>query len=284
MEYQNIFEALQKNEIRISMTAATSPLSLGQSKLGGRPHLPRDFAWPYFEGESYDGEWANRPLSFLMQINCKEIKAYDKENLLPATGMLYFFYEQATMTWGFDPADKGAARVFYYDVLEKELAECPFPTDLAAEYTAPELALTFAEAISLPSYEEFDVHCPNEDTDWDDYDEEAALFGADFAQDPAETVKLLGYAELVQGEMLWECEAVSRGYYQGGGPLTISKEETADMQEKSRDWTLLMQMGTVSFEGGEWMWGDCGCLYFYIRKGDLAEKNFQKVWMILQCG
>jgi len=31
------------------------------------------------------------------------------------------------------------------------------------------------------------------------------------------------------------------------------------------------------------MWGDCGRLYFWIRKADLAEGRFDKCWMILQC-
>ena len=32
------------------------------------------------------------------------------------------------------------------------------------------------------------------------------------------------------------------------------------------------------------MLGDVGNLYFYIRKQDLAERNFDKVWLVLQCG
>jgi uncharacterized protein YwqG len=33
----------------------------------------------------------------------------------------------------------------------------------------------------------------------------------------------------------------------------------------------------------EMMWGDCGILCFWIRKDDLAARNFDDVWMILQC-
>ncbi|MCD2347047.1 DUF1963 domain-containing protein [Clostridium guangxiense] len=32
------------------------------------------------------------------------------------------------------------------------------------------------------------------------------------------------------------------------------------------------------------MFGDCGEIYFYIRKADLKDKNFENVWLILQCG
>ncbi|NJN57124.1 MAG: DUF1963 domain-containing protein [Leptolyngbyaceae cyanobacterium SL_5_9] len=32
-----------------------------------------------------------------------------------------------------------------------------------------------------------------------------------------------------------------------------------------------------------WMWGDTGCLYFWITELDLASQQFENVWMILQC-
>ena len=31
------------------------------------------------------------------------------------------------------------------------------------------------------------------------------------------------------------------------------------------------------------MWGDVGKLYFWIRKQDLARRDFSNVWMIMQC-
>ncbi len=32
------------------------------------------------------------------------------------------------------------------------------------------------------------------------------------------------------------------------------------------------------------MFGDCGCIYFYIRKEDLAARRFDRVHLCLQCG
>jgi uncharacterized protein YwqG len=32
------------------------------------------------------------------------------------------------------------------------------------------------------------------------------------------------------------------------------------------------------------MWGDAGMLYYWIRKQDLAEDRFDRIWMALQCG
>lgn len=43
-------------------------------------------------------------------------------------------------------------------------------------------------------------------------------------------------------------------------------------------------MGTIAAEDSESMFGDCGHIYFWIRKQDLKECNFDKIWLVLQCG
>ncbi len=288
MDYLSLFEALEKNEIRIAYEKATEPLPLGASKIGGKPHLPKDFEWCYFEGGSYDVEWGNRPLAFLMQINLADVKDYDTEHLLPEKGMLYFFYDLISQCWGFDPSDKGCARVFYYDVDASDLVETDFPAfpENEGDYMShdfPECSLTFSTHKSLPSYEELECHCDDSDTDWEEYEEMANEFGVEWDFELDGNTKLLGYADLVQGEMLSECEIVTRGI-SCGSPTTISKEETDDIKEKAREWVLLSQIGTISADDAEWMWGDCGSLYFYIRKDDLKNRNFDDIWLVLQCG
>lgn len=110
---ENFARQYAKNAVFLKLTdKKAEPL---QTKIGGKPDLPPDFEWYYYEGEDFNGVTENRPLSFIAQINCAEIKPYDKDDLLPDTGMLYFFYELGTMTWGYSPEDKGSARVFYYD-------------------------------------------------------------------------------------------------------------------------------------------------------------------------
>ena len=39
----------------------------------------------------------------------------------------------------------------------------------------------------------------------------------------------------------------------------------------------------ADFQWSEFMFGDCGHLYFWIRKQDLQNRDFDHVWMILQC-
>jgi uncharacterized protein YwqG len=48
------------------------------------------------------------------------------------------------------------------------------------------------------------------------------------------------------------------------------------------EWRLLLQVPSADAAG--MMWGDVGCLYYWIRQDDLAARRFDRSWMILQCG
>ena len=100
-----------KNEIIIKEKKIknTKPNS---SRIGGKPYLPKDFIWPTYT--SYEDK-ITRHLSFLCQINLEEIKDYDVDYILPTTGLLYFFYDCDSLCFGFDPRDKGSAKIYYYD-------------------------------------------------------------------------------------------------------------------------------------------------------------------------
>lgn len=251
------------------------------SKFGGKPYLPADFSWPTFRGESYDAEFAERPLSFLCQINLEEVSALDKENILPQKGMLYFFYEMATMLWGFDPDDEGCARVYYYEDTEGFIP-IDIPSDIDDKYVVKEYKLNFSSGRSYPSYEELDCHI-DEKLDWDEYDEILEDMGYEIE---SERHKLLGYANLIQGEMLTQCERIARGLYCGDAKSYRETPEDVknDIKKHAIDWQLLFQMSYIQEKDFEMLFGDCGNLYFYIKKEDLANKNFDKVWLILQCG
>ncbi len=77
-----------------------------------------------------------------------------------------------------------------------------------------------------------------------------------------------------------ECQLVTNGLYLGdlsgyGDPRRKELEPGAD------DWTLLFQID--SDDNAQMMWGDGGMLYVWIRRQDLAARNFEKNWTILQC-
>jgi hypothetical protein len=59
--------------------------TLGQSKVGGKPHVEKGFEWPCEEDD------ADMPMQFILQLNLSEIREVDFDQKLPATGMLWFF-------------------------------------------------------------------------------------------------------------------------------------------------------------------------------------------------
>ena len=96
--------------------------------------------------------------------------------------------------------------------------------------------------------------------------------------------KLLGWPNTIQGSMAGECELVSKGYYLGGSRDQPPAETVKEAYRTAQDeWQLLFQLDTVGADEFELMFGDCGRIYFFIRKSDLRAKCFDNVWLILQC-
>lgn len=275
--------SVAKSEIRVSYEpAGDTPTALTASRIGGKPAVPEGFVWPYFEGVGFDDPTPkNRPLSFMSQINLKDVAHLDKEGLLPKTGILSFFYEMNTQTWGFDPKDNESAKVYFFED-EDALHLEELPEDMEKDYRFPEFALSFEEHISLPEMSEFIRDYS--DLEWDDCIDCLVKSGYD-PDEWGTYTKLLGYPDTIQNPMYEECEAVTRGWRRGNPEdfAKIPEEEKADIKEKASEWMLLFQMGTVESDDFEMMFGDCGHIYFWIRKSDLAARNFDKVWLILQC-
>lgn len=181
------------------------------------------------------------------------------------------------MKWGFDPKDRGCVRVFYAEETHY-LQPADFPEDLEEYYQIPEFNLSFTSKLNLPSYEEIAEYVT--DLDWDSYNEEKVLHN--YEDSDEEISKLLGYADLIQGAMPLECEEASNGIYCGGIP-SITDAQRKELLDKSKDWVLLFQMSTVEGKDYELTFDDCGSIYFYIKKQDLKAKNFDNIWLILQC-
>ena len=283
---KNMLETSKRNAILINYSEDENreKLPKGTSKIGGKPDLPKDFQWFYYKGEDYKKIVENRPLSFLMQINCEEVHKYDKESLLPEEGMLYFFYELFTMTWGFSPQDRGSAKVLYYDGKIEDLVSTDFPEDMEKDCIILESKIDFESMNDYP-IDFLDYY------DVDDSDEEMERKEKEFEKDleelgyKADTTKLLGHPELIQGEYWEECEGVARkNIYYGSAPIKYGSDEVKkSIKENAKDWILLMQVSELEIGDYGLYFGDSGKIYFNIRKEDLKNKNFDNVWLILQC-
>lgn len=280
-----------RNSIRLKI-GGEAEQTLGGTRFGGAPDVPPDFKWDRYEGESmFTGEVKSRPLSFIAQFDLENLAPFDKDNLLPKTGVLSFFYDLETMKWGFDPDDKGCAKVYWFPD-KSVLHRAEFPEDLGVnaidfDCRLPALRIAAKSEVSYQSYEDFLLQREKLIEDWDEFDDALSSLGVDVDEDE-NTTKLLGWADPIQGNMTSECELVSRGYYLGGGPKDMEAIPALDKQEaeqwSAEDWIPLFQLDTVEDGDFELMFGDCGRIYFYIRRDDLAARNFNDVRLILQCG
>lgn len=277
-------EKSARNSIRLNIRGAAEK-RVGATKFGGRPDVPADFKWAYYEGRDYlDETPKNRPLSFIAQFDLSEIAGYDTDNLLPKTGLLSFFYDCDTMPWGFDPKDKGGARVYYFEDISA-LSPAEFPDDLEEDFRFPEIGITARSEKSYQDFEDFVVQREKMAMEWDRFDEVLESMGIEDPDDLDDSSKLLGWADVIQGNMTRECELVARrGYYLGSGWDEVTPRDRQETEQwANRDWLLLFQLDTVENGDFELMFGDCGRIYFYIHRDDLAARNFDNVWLILQC-
>jgi uncharacterized protein YwqG len=260
------FVPLLKNSISVDVVSVNEKdLSLGQSKIGGYPDLPKTLKWP---------QWNNEYLSFLAQLNMSEIKHFDTDNILPARGFLYFFYCKDCDIWGLEVKDKGNWRVLYHEET-LNLRRIPYPGDEAEFSSFSPCALRFEEKLNLPPISSIfleNVFSPIEIMRYNQLIKDVSNMMLD-------ETKILGYPDAIQSEMEQSCELL---YYELNEE-SIDKNDPG-IQQIFKDavrWKLLMQF--TSNDMVDMMWGDEGKLYFFIRDNDLKNKNFLHVWMKLQC-
>lgn len=268
---EEIFDRIARNSIAITPTPALVAPKPCTSKFGGAPDLPSDFEWP--EAEDY-------PLAFLGQIRCEEIADFDLDHHLPEKGLLSFFYDTVEMPWGDDESESDSFLVKYFPDVS-DLIPTELPEDMPEEGQIPVFSLTFSSQKELPAWEECGEEL-DEIGDFEDYDEAVEAYGCTPFDGEDGAFKLLGYANLVQGSAIEDCESVFR-------PINWKKASEAEKKafaEDAENWVLLLQFSTLcnEKENFELMFGDCGNLFFYIRKEDLAARDFSKVWIVLQCG
>lgn len=274
MDFKGDIKRLAENSVSLKIKGKADYI-LGGTRFGGVPDIPEGFKWDYYVGENEKPV----PLSFIAQFNCEEIAKYDTEHLLPQKGLLSFFYEADSQEWGYDPKNKGFAKVYWFEDISK-LKAAELPEELPDYCRFPMLKITAKSEISYPSYEDYGLTRINTTEHWDEFNDAEKSLGIN---DEGEINKLLGWANPIQGNMTQECELISRGYYLGSGWDNVTPRDRQESIDRSKDWQLLFQLDSISDDDFELMFGDCGRIYYYIRKEDLAERNFNNIWLILQC-
>ena len=258
-------------------TVVLTPQQLGDeasqstSRLGGLPAMSPSVAWPQRAGKS---------LAFIGQVDLGSQPDSAVQLGLPREGLLTFFYDAEQSTWGFDPKDAGSFAVIHVPKEDETTLLDEWPPDLPPHARYRSCALASREAVTLPPWESVLV----EDLRLDPGQLEAyqSLLEAIGDEDDAGASRGLlgGHPDQIQGDMSLECALVSAGLYCGDA-TAYEDPRLPIFRQHARDWRLLMQVPSVEQAG--MMWGDLGCLYFWIREEDLRSRRFDRSWMILQC-
>ncbi|WP_369217163.1 YwqG family protein [Streptomyces flavofungini] len=242
-------------------------------QLGGEPRLPESVEWPVWEGQG--------ALSFIASVDCAALPSGALDIPFPDSGTLAFFYydgqlddeEEAFVevdapeTWAgarvvFIPAGAKASRRDTPHELEA-YPHVPLAARVeltVAEPTHPQIQEALApHATAFQEYEH--PVCDEKFTDalWR-YDEEAGH-------------QLGGTPQSVQDPVELEVARAALG------PGTDWHDPR--LVDEMREWVLLAQFDTD--DAADMMWGDGGCLYWLIRRDDLAERRFEKALFTWQC-
>lgn len=274
--YFKVLSPFAKNAIRITLDEQDEDdLPAGTSKFGGCPDLPADAAW-------FRNSETGVPLSFIGQVNFAEVSPYDLHHKLPDRGMLYFFYDCSPdgMPWGFNPEDSCGWKVFFYDGNLSTLSRRESPEDLEQDENGMVFGaarMGFEACMEIPSPESDltnGLDFPDDEDEnlyWELVDDQCEEFSN----------KLLGHADPVQSGMELECEYVTH-QINCGTPEGYQIARSKGLDKNAAHWNLLLQV--ESNESIGMMWGDLGRLYLWITDEDLAARNFENSWLILQCG
>lgn len=237
------------------------------SRLGGRPELPDAGLWP---------AWRGRRLAFLCQLNLMTLAASRDATLsqLPHEGMLYFFYAVDQSPQGNPPTDRGSWRVLYSQAIP-ESGPVAWPEDLPATARFKEQPVVLIPSLSLPDGDDL---VPEQNRYTEQQEEELYTIIGQYEGRFSPRHQLLGHPATLQGPMGLECYLASHGQEVKPGTRL---PETPELVEGAAEWQLLLQLDSDEAVGMKW--GDCGRLYFWITRSDLAKRQFENVWMIMQC-
>jgi uncharacterized protein YwqG len=262
---QKDIDALARPSIRLYTTPVDEDsLAVGTSKVGGLPDLPPDLIWPEFGG---------LPQSFIAQIRLAEVKPYDTEGALPATGMLWFFYDAKQETYGDDPQNRGAWQILFQEGDLTNLKRTPTPAKLPDESRFQACSVRFAAETTLSQVPQMEIA----NYDWRDEElqkYEDLIVHLTPPDQRAFRHRLLGNPDLIQDDMRLQCQLVSHGITDEDDP------RAQELKKGAMDWRLLFQVDTDERIGMRW--SSVGMLYYWITSTNLQARCFDTAWLVMQ--
>jgi uncharacterized protein YwqG len=253
-DYLETFQGMIQPSIRlVTEREAENKLGIGQTKLGGQPDLPANIEWPY---------WKKYPMSFIAQINLKEMTTIQKINDFQQTsGIIYFFYT-AYPEAIYEEADfynnPKTSKVLFYDGEMEHLVRTQPPKELLnglqffSARVMPRLEWTVPDSDSFEVNEGLGLSRDDENYEkyWKVFQENFSnkYFAGYNSEFHVGMNRLFGYHDPVQGE------------------------------HKGEGWRLLLQIDSEDSTNMDW--DDTGRVYFWIKDDDLKNINFDGVTTI----
>jgi uncharacterized protein YwqG len=263
-DFRDQLDPLLKTSVRITATRLPYDGANLKSKFAGSPLLPGKIPWPTLGPRQV-------PLRFIAQLHLADLPSLTSIPL-PLDGLLLFFYADST-GGSFNPISIGSERVIYLpqDQIPQTPSEPP-PQKLPYINSS----LDFASEWTLPSDpHEYGIDIPRHSSK-----AYSQLLQDLYGESPT-IHRLGGHSQPIQYDMRLEAQLATNGISAGDASKYDDARRIA-LQEGVADWQLLLQIDTDE-DGPGWMWGDVGRLYFWARRQDLAQRNFDKVWCCEQC-
>lgn len=260
-------DTLARPAIRVTLAAADARGgTIGASRVGGAPDLPPGTLWPTKQGA---------PLSFVAQIRLEEARPFDAAGLLPAAGLLSFFYDANQETYGTDPADRAGFQVHLYSGDHAGLQRQPFPDALPAAARFHPCGVTFAADLTFAQSPPLEL--PG--LAWTPAQQQAyeSAVASVAGQQPQTRTQLLGFPFTLQDDMRAECQLASHGVSMENA---ATDARSAQLSADANNWQLLLQLDSEPVAGMRW--GDAGILYYWIERDALRSGSFDGAWVVLQ--
>ena len=239
-------------------------ISIGKSKIGGLPDLPRGFSWPQKDDE---------PLLFIAQLNLSEINILAEEKSLPNEGMFSIFIGLNQEGNEFDNSNY---RFIYLPSIEN-LERKEISGNLDTEWIFKSVILKYFQHYTIPDDEHYLFA---------EFDEKYEDFYFYFYEPVIDYLlehhtnlhQILGYDLAIQSSVVYDFaskrfDIKTTEEYRKYWPQII---------EQSKSYDLLFQLDCNDQNLDLSKFGSSGVFYFGIKKNDLQKHNFNEIEMAFQ--
>jgi len=219
-----------------------------------------------------------KPIDFLAMIRLADIAPHSSLVGLPDRGALLFFYDVERNAGSFWADARGGWRILFVES-EDELVVVDDPPIRRPNFHP--CTLMFELEYVLPQ----DIRDQTGDDDlyWygdEDYTRVCATLRGNTDMI---THQLGGVPDEVQNGLFETCQLASNGVDCGSSDeVARHGDRYWELKPGAKDWRLVLQIDSDD-AGPDWMWGDCGRLYYCLHRDDLAARRFDRSWCVEQC-